>query len=303
MQNLWVEECLKLNMDGHKEQARNLLKSKFPQRIFKYRPLNDYTLENLEEENFYMSTIIDINDPYDFYPSLDFNRQFYLSISDKKHVDVYYKLGITKIDLYDVKQSEDTFTAFANICAKKGIPLPETKQQCMDRVFSNFYNELEKKRGLFRLQSFSEINNSTIMWSHYADVHRGICIEYDPIDIDFKYPLLPVEYSNKLFCMPDFEELDVKQRDLAIYKSFLIKAYDWNYEHEWRLLYPEIDTVDMSNKIYIKAPKPKAIYLGKRFEENSSYKKTLLSKFIDKNNITTHTMKLDYHEYKMRIYT
>ena len=51
--------------------------------------------------------------------------------------------------------------------------------------------------------SFSGTKQSIIMWSHYADQHRGYCIEYDtdslPPEHLFVRMLYPVIYSEKLF--------------------------------------------------------------------------------------------------------
>ena len=47
----------------------------------------------------------------------------------------------------------------------------------------------------------SENNSSVLMWSHYADNHKGICIEYDFESIKnnklIYYSLFPVNYTAK----------------------------------------------------------------------------------------------------------
>mgnify|MGYP002227506002 FL=1 len=38
---------------------------------------------------------------------------------------------------------------------------------------------------------FSERNDSLLMWSHYADEHRGLCIGYNLHDLIKNYELFP----------------------------------------------------------------------------------------------------------------
>jgi hypothetical protein len=58
-------------------------------------------------------------------------------------------------------------------------------------------------KGSLKVCSFSATGKSIIMWSHYADQHRGFCIEYDteslPPENLFIRMLFPVVYSERMF--------------------------------------------------------------------------------------------------------
>lgn len=111
------------------------------------------------------------------------------------------------------------------------------------------------------IKSFSEIKSSNLMWAHYANKYKGICIEYDfsKLNNDILFHLFPVFYTN--FKKEDMglqytieEHLDLKQMNYErsflndvdylkdIMHLFLIKSKDWEYEKEWRLLftYPQL---------------------------------------------------------------
>ena len=45
---------------------------------------------------------------------------------------------------------------------------------------------------------FSERNDSLLMWSHYGDEHRGLCIGYNLHDLIKKYNCFPVIYSDEM---------------------------------------------------------------------------------------------------------
>jgi hypothetical protein len=79
--------------------------------------------------------------------------------------------------------------------------------------------------------------SSVLMWSHYADSHRGICIEFEA------HPLLfgaadKVRYSED---RPIADVADVysgRKEDAIRFRdaSLLTKGADWSYEEEYRLL-------------------------------------------------------------------
>ena len=84
-------------------------------------------------------------------------------------------------------------------------------------------------------------NDNTLMWSHYADKHIGICIEYDIGKIYEKDNLIinKVNYNipiitNKSIADNEILEIDNIKRLIEL---FSIKSEDWKYEKEYRILY------------------------------------------------------------------
>ncbi len=76
------------------------------------------------------------------------------------------------------------------------------------------------------------------MWSHYADEHRGICIEYDTRDqqhprlrrVDYKGPR--AIKTSDLYQWKVQGDTHAKER---VYKTFFYtKSGEWRYEREWR---------------------------------------------------------------------
>jgi len=83
--------------------------------------------------------------------------------------------------------------------------------------------------------SLSEKNNDILMWSHYADHHKGFCIEYERADSKYNFlshfMCRPVGYENNY---PNLNRvLDVWGINLYT------KAVEWEYEAEWRLVFKE----------------------------------------------------------------
>ncbi|HWZ21683.1 MAG TPA: DUF2971 domain-containing protein, partial [Cytophagaceae bacterium] len=155
------------------------------------------------------------------------------------------------------------------------------------------FKEDNKER--IRLCSFSERNDSLLMWSHYADSHKGITLEYDVSKNDkIGAYLEPVYYTNKMF---DITPFFGKSKDmLPVKMAAITKAEDWQYEKEWRLTFPIFD--GNPNGFY-KIGNPVAIYLGARFEENLLQHKETLLKIARKENIPIY--KMDMHNSEFRI--
>jgi len=95
--------------------------------------------------------------------------------------------------------------------------------------------------------SFSEKYSDILMWGHYADSHKGICIGFDyyKLSFTFKGPVPPeqVKYPDDNE-YPKWNPFDgtVMTRDKAesiCEKIYFTKAINWKYEKEWRVVLPE----------------------------------------------------------------
>lgn len=101
-----------------------------------------------------------------------------------------------------------------------------------------------------------------LMWSHYADSHKGFCIEFDYSEKD-EHTLLPfpVIYSKDIVKMPwkyclTAEGYKNPEFSVQLMKAILTKHDVWKYENEWRILIPR--TFEQNHKM----PKVSCVYLG-----------------------------------------
>src|SRR6185437_10691555 len=70
---------------------------------------------------------------------------------------------------------------------------------------------------------------STLMWSHYANDHRGICLAFDTGNPLFS-EALEVTYRSEY---PRWVPHELEQ---IAFEMFLTKAHDWGYEKEFRII-------------------------------------------------------------------
>ena len=87
---------------------------------------------------------------------------------------------------------------------------------------------------------FSEINDNILLWSHYADGHKGICLEFDTSSplfskarkVDYSSEFLKID-PVKFLCGSDEETVEEGLKPL------FTKYEYWCYEKEWRLFHKE----------------------------------------------------------------
>ena len=96
-------------------------------------------------------------------------------------------------------------------------------------------------RGTKQSESMSEFKDNILMWSHYADKHRGFCIEFTRDSDNYLgdiYRTIPINYVNEYTKMKLIDSTG-EVYESVFYKYFFTKAKDWEYEGEWRCFYHE----------------------------------------------------------------
>ncbi|MFQ1992274.1 DUF2971 domain-containing protein [Aeromonas veronii] len=148
--------------------------------------------------------------------------------------------------------------------------VPEDLMRCSLKIMSESlalrgYNLADKEvllainavnfRKLIRMigvVSLTETPRNLLMWSHYANNHKGICVGYKSDFLDHHKPrehqLLPTEFTPVKVNYDDIrydkntENIDsseaIKIRKEILKRSLLKKSNDWLYEKEYRSIIP-----------------------------------------------------------------
>lgn len=97
----------------------------------------------------------------------------------------------------------------------------------------SFTQQQKQMRHEIGVCSFSERWDHPLMWAHYADAHRGICLRFSVPQSGGYFELaFPVTYSAR---RPIINVVE-KHPDELLEQVILTKADFWGYEREWRLL-------------------------------------------------------------------
>jgi hypothetical protein len=111
------------------------------------------------------------------------------------------------------------------------------------------------------------------MWSHYAEYHKGFCLEYDITQLPPSHPLrrsiFPVVYAAKLFDLTRWSaklmSAGRKRFNPALVLLAMMHKYkDWKYEREWRYILTE---PRLSEDRALPVAKPRRLFLGSRMPE------------------------------------
>jgi len=294
-----------MNIEG----AFMLKHQHLPKSIFKYREVNEYSLRNLQEDTIWLADPSNFNDPYDCAHTIDLdalsraNSKIYLSqFLTEKGLEV--QLG--KDALENILESDDPMVSFMDAILseepeekREGIKtaLLSARQKLNEDMVRNSSKHISSS---FKLCSFSERIDSMLMWSHYSYYHQGYCIEYEIENIpygDFRTRFLyPVIYSDN---MVDATEHILNGIDhegfnnLYLNKAALVKATDWNYEREWRLVFAN---GILGNEQSHYMGKPKALYLGAKIKPNNQ---DTLIEICKSNSIPCFKMKAHASQFKV----
>lgn len=216
-------------------------------KLYKYSSFSEYSVKNILDKGISLSMIATFNDCYD--SNLSFGNI-------KSHAIAEYE--------YDKK-------CFGQCGYEPCISVDEwikqiAKEQAGYRGFCNDSYCL----------SLSQNINSTLMWSHYADCNRGICVEYSFEEIKANklyHSLFPVCYTNKPIDVYDYlnERKGAFSIEIGIMISVLNKALCWEYEAEWRLVLLNESLGNCKKAKYISLSnliEAKSITLGQNFLDN-----------------------------------
>jgi hypothetical protein len=137
-------------------------------------------------------------------------------------------------------------------------------------------NFIEVGKEKLRVLCFSEEKNNELMWSLYANKHKGFCVEYDieKMEYSFRGMFYPVYYSNEKY------NLNLKKYDRNNFlASYIKKSEAWYWQTEWRIIMHQFNynNVQIGTTEEINAFAPiSAIYLGLRIStENEKVFKDL----------------------------
>jgi len=153
-------------------------------------------------------------------------------------------------------------------------------------------------------------NSKKLMWSHYADSHKGVCLAIE-VPAHLTYPVCYTE--KRIFSDSDLDKIlsssKFRQKKNLIKpysamsrekKIAFIKDHKWNYEKEYRLVFDDDDLglIHEGEDCYMSV-KIKRIYLGAAFSENSDDCKAKIIEVCNRNQIEIREMTLSPKEYSI----
>lgn len=197
--------------------------------------------------------------------------------------------------------------------------LKEKESEFVDSV-SSLIKDINRS---IYVSCFSKRNDSILMWSHYADKHKGVCLEFERPNNDF----YDVKYKNKrksfnLYSITsivlgyvlksylngnskiDYQSIASKDKTVIkrIMNPYLIKSLNWKYEVEVRCIFSGNEDNDNIIKIndelilYIMPNKVSKVYLGCNIDPKNE---KLIREELSRINIPVYKFKTSNNEFKL----
>jgi Protein of unknown function (DUF2971) len=139
---------------------------------------------------------------------------------------------------------------------------PQLLKSKMAELAAEMWRQIDKR---YRVYCLTTKPGCPLMWAHYADHHRGVCLEFDMRKSDL-CAAVQVQYREMY---PSFHIDDGK--DLS---PLYTKSFHWQYEEEYRLIAQEessafrVDTLITSNQLYrLPAGSLTSLIIGARARE------------------------------------
>lgn len=175
-----------------------------PKSLFKFYGINRYSLSSLIRRHVWLAARESLNDPFEM-------RVFHPTRESDERLMTILAAGWRKMG-QDLSKPEvrDRYDAFKQAMLKAGDEI----QNC----------------GIF---SMSSSPYELLMWSHYADQHKGICVQYARTKNNDLGEALRVDYSDEVapFLKLVQDGGSIGHAGAEILKR---KSRCWQYEREWR---------------------------------------------------------------------
>lgn len=203
-----------------------------PTKLYKYLKFSVNSLRAITEAEIFYTEPRKFNDPLDCSPSIAI---------DIERIDlerVLYRMLRKRVGPKRAKGKIGDLRYFFSQCRDYRVADSLAERNHMRCLGNDILAELTNELGSDGVFALSASWRSVLMWSHYADEHRGLCIEYDTSD-QIHPRLRPVNYrsprainASDLLLWKLRDDEHAKARVLQTY--FYTKSSEWRYEREWR---------------------------------------------------------------------
>jgi Protein of unknown function (DUF2971) len=241
----------------------------------------------IESKSFRWSSPIKFNDPFDnqagFVHDINADELYELLINSVERVifgdcpisEEGLPIFTNSLSLIRNKASQSRKAEFIEQIRNTKAVEKDKVNEGMDLLNSRIRDHLARSRVL----CVSERSDNVVMWSHYADEHRGVVFQLGCIDaLDNRLlAAKKVTYSESFISFPntgDYARHLTGEQPIDIirlvWEIAFTKHLDWSNELEWRVHIPWLDQPVGDGFSILEEPKEvfEAVYLGCRMDPN-----------------------------------
>lgn len=251
------------------------------QHLYRYQPFIDERMRVFTHGELFFYSPATLNDPFDSKVEFDFDN---LSEEDIiQFLEKAAKHGTLRFDiehvLKNIRDSEDN-----------------SKHNLKKQALENLQPEIDA----LGLLCLSTINDDILMWSHYADKHKGFCLQFDKAKLEAWQCCKPIDYDDKFLTFREFNNAFPEDNEKVARLLLLRKSGHWVCESEWRIIVKPED--DNSGSRYYKFPEE--ILIGVIFGcQMTDDRKRIIKDFLKnrKSHIQFYEAKKKENEFGLKI--
>ena len=182
--------------------------------LYRYAPWNPYTIDVITHQHLYLASASQMNDEWEF------------RIPYVHHNDLIGTL-------------EDMFQGQSANFTEDDVLIEEPFQDQNGVLHEADVQVINSDRDNIGIACFSNCENNPMMWYHYADKYRGICLEFTNIFGEttngIEGVVGPVSYG-------DYPHIDIVSQarldpqHIALMYRYFHKSTTWQQEHEYRYI-------------------------------------------------------------------
>jgi len=253
--------------------------------VYKYFDFDENFKKTLENGYLWFSYPHTFNDPFEF------RLQVKKDLRDEEILEFF--------ELYK-KHAHNSKEEIGDDFNKVLFMYRQNPDQFIDYFLKPFIAHVDK----FGVCCFSKTNKNILMWSHYANKHKGLVLEfkeklldksiYEMNDSINMTVMDQISYSN------EFPTIKISSSLLnvseEIRKVVFTKSKDWKYEQEIRIISPRNGEHLFDRNCL------NAVYFGHKFsDENKKEIAFLLNNYFPNQNIKVNEMKINDRTYSLRL--
>jgi hypothetical protein len=202
-----------------------------------YRYFNSHALESLQANALKVSRVSEYNDPFDTKPQI-------VGVMTRAKARETYERRLQQPDFiarcfqeWPQFQTVDALLTHLDARKERTLDLLMLQNEDTKRAFLDVSNSVSDKH--LRVVCFSADalpRNEVLLWSHYADHHKGCRIGFNFPKDKPELSIEPVTYQDKRAELDVTIDPEGPEFLQMIRRNLRIKSTAWSYEHEHRLI-------------------------------------------------------------------
>lgn len=234
-----------------------------------------------------------------------------LNMDAIKNHEMWYSAPCNFNDVFDCDVSINEKAIFESFLSadpqgrriRQGSPMWIKLKSDVHKQIDYLQGTFEETKQTTGISCLSESDSSLLMWAHYANNHKGMCVEYEMLQISeqLKFSPIPVIYTDERVSLNSLVSEDLRRDTMKFFvESITTKSPEWSYEKEWRIIRDESVCDTRWNKVnkgaLLKMIRPTSIILGCRTEWD--FEKSV-REYCEKEKVTLYKMEKNKEKYQL----